>query len=58
MHTFEIAFISNEPGASHENRTVRRRILAEEQGYKQKARVHCVCGRRIEALFNHGDGRR
>lgn len=40
-----------------ENRNKRRRIKVNA-GYKQKARVHCECGRRIELLFKHGDGRR
>ena len=36
----------------------KERALIARAGYKQKLRVHCNCGQRIELLFRNKDGRR
>lgn len=56
-HPLVVGVVHHGIDPDKENRNKRRRIKINE-GWKQKARAHCECGRRIELLFKHGDGRR
>ncbi len=56
-HVFECVEIHYPAEANSETRKKDRALIARG-GYKQKVRVHCNCGQRIEMIFRNKDGRR
>lgn len=56
-HVFHTVEFHHAADATAEKRKEDRRVMFGN-GHKQKMRIHCDCGQRIELLFKHGDGRR
>ena len=57
-HEIVVAVLTHEMDASPIDRLERRGIYVRRTGFTQKARIHCKCGRRLEALFTPKDNRR